>query len=236
MRRVTQAKIRLFFFGLVLIAGMITIKTNAYWDGSRWGYATYTGSGYSGGAALLDPIDATMEITALNPYDYNRYGIKAALAGAYLEVSGDYAKTTVFVTDLYPEGAPGALDLCPTSFAKLGNVLAGTIDIKWRLVKGPVTGNFSYRIKEGSNPYWVAIQVRNHQYPVYKMEYYQNGRWINMEKMHWNHFVAENIGTGPLQVRMTDHRGRTVSDTIPSISATATSAAYIVPGNVQFPD
>jgi expansin (peptidoglycan-binding protein) len=68
------------------------------------------------------------------------------------------------------------------------------------------------------------------------MEYYQNGRWINMEKMHWNHFVAENIGTGPLQVRMTDHRGRTVSDTIPSISATATSAAYIVPGNVQFPD
>jgi expansin (peptidoglycan-binding protein) len=232
-----KTKVRSFLIiGLVLATGILAVQCGAYWDGSRSAYATYTGSGFSGGAALLDPIDSAMEITALNPYDYNRYGIKAAMAGAYLEVEGEYGKTTVYVTDLYPEGGPGALDLCPTSFAKLGNVLAGKINIKWHLVKGPVTGNFSYRIKEGSNPYWMAIQVRNHKFPVYKMEYYQNGQWVNMEKMPWNHFVAIDIGTDSLQIRITDHRGNVVKDTIPGISPGTTSAAYLVPGNVQFPD
>jgi expansin (peptidoglycan-binding protein) len=229
-------KLTILLLILVIAASaFIGIQSFAYWDGSRTSYATYTGSGYSGGAALLDPIDSDMEITALNPYDYNRYGIKAAMAGAYLEVEGAYGKTTVFVTDLYPEGGPGALDLCPTSFAKLGDVLAGKIDIHWRLVKGPVTGNFSYRFMEGTNPYWVAIQVRNHKYPVYRMEYYRDGKWIPMEKMHWNHFVATDIGTAAFQIRITDHRGNTVTDTIPGISS-STSAAYIISGNVQFPD
>ena len=49
----------------------------------------------------------------------------------------------------------------------------GKIDIKWRIVKAPITGNFTYRIKEGSSQWWAAIQVRNHKYPVMKMEYYK---------------------------------------------------------------
>ena len=36
-----------------------------------------------------DPIPLDMEITALNPYDYNVYDVEAALAGAYLEVTGE---------------------------------------------------------------------------------------------------------------------------------------------------
>ncbi|HEY8465122.1 MAG TPA: expansin EXLX1 family cellulose-binding protein [Bacillota bacterium] len=234
--KVTNKRTGLIMAILLLGAILIATQTTAYWDGSRWGYATYTGSAYSGGAALLDPIPATMEITALNPYDYNRYGIKAALAGAYLEVEGAKGKTIVYVTDLYPEGDQGALDLCPTSFGKIGEMAAGKIDIKWRLVKGPVTGNFSYRIKEGSSPWWLAVQVRNHKYPVYKMEYYRDGQWINMEKMHYNHFVTTGAGAGPFQVRITNHRGDIVMDTIPVLESATVSEAYIVPGNVQFPD
>lgn len=200
------------------------------------GYATYTGSGYSGGAALLDPIPSNMEITALNPADYNRFGIKAALAGAYLEVTGPKGSTIVYVTDLYPEGAKGALDLCPTSFAKIGEMSAGKINVTWRIVKAPISGNISYRIKEGSSQYWAGIQVRNHKYPVLKMEYYKDGRWINMEKTQWNHFIGTNLGTSPLKVRMTDINGKTITDTISGLPASGTSSAYIVPGNVQFPD
>ncbi|WP_081743160.1 expansin EXLX1 family cellulose-binding protein [Acetivibrio clariflavus] len=207
------------------------------WDKEHSGYATFTGSGYSGGAALLDPIDPDMEITALNPYDYNSYGIDAALAGAYLEVTGEKGSTIVYVTDLYPEGAPGALDLCPKSFAKIDDMSKGKIDIKWRVVAAPVTGNVSYRIKEGSTTSWLAVQVRNHRYPVLKMECYINNKWVDMKKMHWNHFVVENVDSTTPRIRMTDIRGYVLEDIIDSIPVSGdTRPAYIIDGNVQFPE
>jgi len=207
------------------------------WEKERSSYATFTGSGYSGGAALLDPIDPDMEITALNPYDYNSYGIQAALAGAYLEVTGEKGTTVVYVTDLYPEGAPGALDLCPTSFDKIGDMAKGKIDITWRVVAAPVTGNVSYRIKEGSTTSWLAVQVRNHRYPVLKMECYKNGTWVDMEKMHWNHFVIDNVDSTTPKIRITDIRGYVLEDILDSIPVSGdTRPAYIIEGNVQFPE
>lgn len=214
---------------------VVTDSPYAGWDSERSSYATYTGSGYSGGCAELDPIPSDMEITALNPTDYHAYGVKAALAGAYLEVTGSKGSTVVYVTDLYPEGAPGACDLCPVSFGKIGNMLDGKIDIKWRIVRAPITGNISYRIKEGSSLNWTAIQVRNHIYPVMKMEFYRNGSWINMEKTPWNHFIADNIGTATPRIRITDIRGFTVEDTIDSIPESGNKPSFIIPGNVQFP-
>lgn len=211
-------------------------QASAAWDSWHSSYATYTSSGFTGGNALLDPIPLSKEITALDPADYNGFGVKAALAGAYLEVMTPKGRTTVYVTDLYPEGAPGALDLCPVSFAKLGNMLAGKINIQWHVVKAPITGNFSYRIKEGSSQWWAAIQVRNHKYPILKMEYFKDGKWTNMEKMPWNHFVGFGMGTTALRARITDIRGVVVTDTLPPLPANAVSAAYIVPGKVQLPN
>ncbi|SFE12780.1 Peptidoglycan-binding domain-containing protein, expansin [Paenibacillus algorifonticola] len=225
-------------FGIICLAMFVlypAVQAFAAWNDVRTSYATYTGSGYSGGAVLLDPINPNMEITALNPTDMNYNGVKAALAGAYLEVTGPKGKTVVYVTDLYPEGAPGALDLSPNAFAKIGEMSAGKINISWKVVKAPITGNFSYRVKEGSSQWWAAIQVRNHFYPVMKMEYKKAGAWINLEKMDYNHFLGTNMGTSPLQVRITDIRGQAVLDTIPALPANGTSGAYIVPGNVQFP-
>ncbi|AGF56283.1 MULTISPECIES: expansin EXLX1 family cellulose-binding protein [Clostridium] len=213
-----------------------SIQAFAAWNDNHSSYATYTGSGYSGGAALLDPISPKMEITALDPADFNYNGINAALAGAYLEVQGPKGKTTVYVTDLYPEGANGALDLCPTSFAKIGNMSAGKINISWHIVKAPITGMCSYRIKEGSNPNWAAIQVRNHKYPVVKMEFLKNNTWINMTKMPYNHFVGNGMGTGSIKIRITDIRGIAVTDTIPALPQYGNSSAYIIPGHVQLPD
>lgn len=93
--------------GMLLSLVLFALPASAAWNDTYQGYATYTGSGYSGGAVLLDPIPADMKITALNPFQLNYNGVKAALAGAYLEVQGPKGKTTVYVTDLYPEGASG---------------------------------------------------------------------------------------------------------------------------------
>ncbi|MEC0600240.1 expansin ExlX [Bacillus spizizenii] len=225
------------------IVGMVLLmilcfspQASAAYDDLHEGYATYTGLGYSGGAFLLDPIPSDMEITAINPADLNYGGVKAALAGSYLEVEGPKGKTIVYVTDLYPEGARGALDLSPNAFRKIGDMKDGKINIKWRVVKAPITGNFTYRVKEGSSRWWATIQVRNHKYPVMKMEYEKDGKWINMEKMDYNHFVSTNVGTGSLKVRMTDIRGKVVKDTIPKLPESETSNAYTVPGHVQFPE
>ncbi|WP_145332495.1 expansin EXLX1 family cellulose-binding protein [Paenibacillus xylanexedens] len=219
--------------GLVLFA----LPASAAWNDTYQGYATYTGSGYSGGAVLLDPIPADMKITALNPYQLNYNGVKAALAGAYLEVQGPKGKTVVYVTDLYPEGASGALDLSPNAFNQIGDPQAGKINISWKVVKAPIEGNVSYRIKEGSSQWWAAIQVRHHKYPVLKFEVKQkNGSWLNLEKQDYNHFLGTGLGKEELSIRITDIRGKVVYDTIPALPNDGSGGAYIVSGNVQFPD
>lgn len=148
MKKKISILITAMFLTILCFSPQASVKYNSL----HTGYATYTGSGYSGGALLLDPIPSNMKITALNPTDMNYRGVKAALAGAYLRVEGPKGKTTVYVTDLYPEGAPGALDLSPNAFREIGDMKDGKIDIKWRIVKAPITGNFTYRIKEGNSP------------------------------------------------------------------------------------
>lgn len=52
----------------------------------------------------------------------------------------------------------------------------------------------------------------------------------------YNHFLStQQLGTQPLQVRITDIRGISVYDTIPGLPEYG-GAAYFVPGNVQLPD
>lgn len=220
----------------LLIFVLLALPVSAAWNDQYTGYATYTGSGYSGGALLLDPIPSNAKITALNRTQLNYNGIKAALAGAYLEVQGPKGKTTVYVTDLYPEGPSGALDLSPNAFKQIGNQIDGKINISWKVVKAPVTGNVSYRIKEGSSRWWAAIQVRNHKYPVLKMEVQQNGRWLNLEKQDYNHFLGTHLGNQPLKIRVTDIRGVVLNDTIPALAENGSGGAYIVKGKVQFPN
>lgn len=207
------------------------------WDKVRSGYATYTGSGYEGGIALLDPIPSDMEIAAVNKPEFNSYGVQAALAGAYLEVTGPKGTTLVYVTDCYTEAFEGALDLCRISCDKLGdtNVPGGKIDLSWRIVAAPITGNFEYRILPASSKWWLAIQVRNHKYPVMKMEYYSNGEWIDLPKDRCNYFVIKNLDTSTPKIRLTDIRGNVVTDIVDSIPDDATDGCFI-PGNVQFPD
>ncbi|AKO03287.1 expansin EXLX1 family cellulose-binding protein [Xanthomonas oryzae pv. oryzicola] len=205
------------------------------WNSTFTGIATPTGSGYSGGAVLLDPIPSDAFITALNPTQMNFGGIKAALAGAYLEVTGPKGKTTVYVTDLYPEAASGGLDLSYNAFAAIGNMADGDIPISWKVVRAPITGNVQYRIKEGSSRYWAAIQVRHHIYPVVKLEVKQGSTWTSLPKTDYNHFVGTNLGNKPLSIRITDIRGKVIADKIPALPEYGGSTAYFEPGHVQFP-
>ncbi|AXI84491.1 cellulase family glycosylhydrolase [Xylella taiwanensis] len=204
------------------------------WDTSFRGTATYTYSGYKGGALMLDPIQSDAHITALNPTQLNLGGVPAAMAGAYLRVQGPKGSTTVYVTDRYPTGSSGGLDLSPNAFASIGNIAQGRIPVQWKVVSAPVSGNVMYRVKKGSSGWWAAIQVRQHRYPVLKLEVCQDGAWLNLPKKNYNYFVGSRLGNQPLSIRMTDIRGQTLIDTLPGLPKHAASKAYAVDGNVQF--
>ena len=204
------------------------------WDATYTGTATYTGSGYSGGAVLLDPIAPDAEITALNPYQMQLNGIPAALAGAYLEVTGPRGKTTVYVTDLYPEGASGGLDLSPNAFAKIGDMAAGRIPIQWHVVPAPTNGPVVFRLKEGTSKYWAAIQVRNSVYPVMKLEVKQGDGWRSLAKTPYNHFEGRDLGNEPLVLRLTDIRGEQRIDVLDPLHDQALSQPVLLSGQVQF--
>jgi expansin (peptidoglycan-binding protein) len=223
---------------LPLVAGLclvvIAAPAAAAWNGICKGTATYTSSGYSGGAALLDPIPPKMMIAALNPKQMNYGGVSAALAGAFLQVRGPRGTATVYVTDLYPEGRNCGLDLSPNAFAAIGDVSAGHIPISWKVVAAPISGNVVYRIKEGSSQSWAAIQVRNHLYPVVKFEYKKNGEWVSLPKMPYNHFVGEKMGAQLLEIRLTDIRGQVVTDTLKALPSQGDKGVYFVEGHVQF--
>ncbi len=194
------------------------------------GYATYYGGGYEGGCAMLDPVSRDYWITAMNLADYNT----AQLAGAYLEVTGELGSIHVLVTDLLPEGAKGDLDLYVDAFPLIAPAEKGKVPVTWRIIPLDSAENapMSYRYKDGSTQYWCAVQVRNHRYPIAKLEYLnESGEFIELPRRNYNYFEAEaGLGNGPFTFRITDIYGQAVIDyDIPF------TPDEIQQGNVQLP-
>lgn len=173
------------------------------------GYATYYGGGYSGGCAMLDPIPKKYYVTALNLSDYNN----ALLAGAYLQVKGKHGKIKVLVTDLLPEGKKGDLDLNETAFPKIDKKEKGKVKMTWKIIPFPTKKPIRYKFKEGSSRYWCGIQIRNHIYPIAKLEYKnKKGKYIKLKRTRYNYFESSNLGAGPYIFRVTDIYGNVLVD------------------------
>jgi expansin (peptidoglycan-binding protein) len=143
---------------------------------------------------------------AMNHTDYGT----ADLCGAHLSVQGNRGSVTVKVIDQCPECPPGALDLSPDAFARITGD-AGITTVQWRVVSGPAQPAISYRIKEGSSQWWVAILAIDHRNPVRSLEALVGGRWVALQRQDYNYFVAEKgLGPGPFDVRLTDTYGERV--------------------------
>lgn len=168
-------------------------------------------------------------VAAVNSQDY----AGAALCGAYLSVTGpDGRSVTVRVTDRCPGCKPGSLDLSREAFAQLAAKGRGRVPVSWQVVAGPVTGPLSYHYKKGATRYWTAIQVRNHKWPVSKLEILPNGasEWLELERRVYNYFVyPKTIAAGPLRVRVTATTGAVVEDLLPEPTGN-----HQVQGKAQF--
>ena len=195
------------------------------------GEATFYGGGYEGGCAMLDPVSKDYWIVAMNLPDYNC----AELAGAYLEVTGELGTINVLVTDLLPEGKKGDLDLYTDAFPLIAPAEKGRVPVTWKIVPldSAADAPLNYRYKVGSTAFWCAVQVRNHRYPIERLEYLNSdGEFVELPRRNFNYFEAQSgLGEGPFTFRITDIYGQVVIDEdIPF------TPDEVQEGHVQFPE
>lgn len=156
---------------------------------------------------------ATPEDLLVGAMNHTDYAASAA-CGACAAIKGIDGTVTVRIVDQCPECKPGDIDLSPQAFQKLANLEKGRIPITWEYIACPVQGNLIYHFKEGSNPWWTAVQIRNHRLPIAKFEYKQaDGSFKNVERLDYNYFVEPSgMGSGPYTFRITDTQGHMIED------------------------
>jgi expansin (peptidoglycan-binding protein) len=189
------------------------------------GVATYymaTGDGACG----FGPSPNDLDVAAMDQPEWAGSGV----CGECVAVTGPKGSVTVRVVDLCPGCEQGHLDLSQQAFAQIADVSAGRVPITWQVVPCVVTGNIAYAIKDGSSQYWTAIQIRNSRLPVAKLEWMQGGAWTEVSRADYDYFVVANgVGPGSYQVRVTSSTGETLQDTLPPVQPST-----LVQGSGQF--
>jgi expansin (peptidoglycan-binding protein) len=179
------------------------------------------------GACSFDASPGDLMVAAMNAVDYNT----AAWCGACLAVTGPMGSVTVRVVDKCPECVHGDLDLSPQAFEQIAPLSAGRVPITWHEVPCNVSGNLGYHFKDGANQWWTAIQIRNHRYPIAKLEAQDGASWREIPRVDYNFFVeTAGLGPGPYTLRVTDTRGHAVEDSNIELGDNVTRA-----GTSQFP-
>lgn len=184
----------------------------------------------SGGAANIDYMEDTYYTAAMNNEDYMN-----GLAGAYIEITDkDGDKINVVITDRLPEGKKGDIDLTRKTFQQIEPLVTGRMKISWKIVPLPTTEPIQYVFKPTSSQYWAEVQVRNHRYPIKKLEYFDTATnaYVELPRQEYNYFTAvSGMGTGPFTFRVTDFYGHVLIDTGISMNTTGTP----VNGAANFP-
>lgn len=194
--------------------------------------STYEGEGtwYYGdgtGNCLFEESEDSM-FAALNNSQYGN----AEYCGAYIRVRGPQGTVMVQIVDRCADCPYGNVDLSRTAFSQIAELSQGRVDIEWQFVSPPVTGDIIFDFKDGSNPWWTAVQIRNHRNPIARFEYRNSsGAWVEAPRAQWNYFVeSSGMGSGPYTFRITDYFGNIIiNNGIPLLD----DAEY--PGTGQFP-
>jgi len=178
------------------------------------GIATFydaTGAGNCG----YDPSPRDMMVAAMNTPQYDG----SAACGQCVDVEGPKGSVRVRIVDRCPECEKGHLDLSREAFAKIADMQLGRVDITWTPVSCDVAGNIEYHFKDGSNPWWTAVQIRNHRVPIKKVEFKRGSEgWKDMPREDYNYFIASSgVGEGSFSLRVTSSDGQQVEDTFDEV-------------------
>lgn len=180
----------------------------------RSGEGTYYAADGTG-ACTFDAGPSPLLVAALNAPDWSG----SASCGACADVTGPEGTVTVRIVDLCPECKSGDLDFSLDAFLALAPQERGRVPIEWSLVPCDVTGPIRYLYKDGSNPWWTAVQIRNHRLPIASVEWSADGSTFQrLERTDYNYFLTESgFGEGPVRVRVTASDGQVLEDELPPV-------------------
>jgi expansin (peptidoglycan-binding protein) len=204
-----RARIGLLVAALAVVAvacGPTTIVPGKIYKGE----GTYYAGDGSGNCSF--PAGGSVLYAAMNNTDYGATGYAC---GAWVEATGPKGKVTVQIVDRCPECAIGDIDFSPQAFDTIANHADGRVPISWKIVSAPASvGNLQFVVKDGSNQWWIGIQVRQHANIITKMEALVGGTWKVLERQQYNYFLATSgLGVGPFTVRVTDYYGQVLTKT-----------------------
>jgi expansin (peptidoglycan-binding protein) len=172
------------------------------------GQATYYAA-TGDGNCMFGPSPNYMMVCAMNNKEYDT----ASVCGASIHLKGPKGEVTVRIVDRCPECPVGNVDLSKQAFMKIADTIQGRVAITWSYVETTVNGPIEYRIKTGSNQWWIGVQVLNHRTPIVQVEAMKNGSWSPLTRMEYNYFLdTTGLGAGPFSFRVTDFYGRQLVD------------------------
>lgn len=191
------------------------------------GEATYYDFADGSGNCSFPATPNDLMVAAMNHTDYA--GSQAC--GACVRVDGPMGSVDVRIVDRCPECPAGDIDLSPEAFSQIAELSAGRVPISWRYIPCNVSGPVVFQFKEGSNPWWTAVQLRNHRHAIASLVYRNDaGDFVDVARLEYNYFVEDSgMGPGPYTFRVTDVLGQTLEQ-----SGIAFAEAQEVSGDAQF--
>ncbi|GIH98429.1 expansin EXLX1 family cellulose-binding protein [Planobispora takensis] len=192
--------------------GQDTAAVKAAGAGAVKGKATFYRLRSGSGNCSYPSNPADDLYVALSPREY----AAAGACGGYLNVTGPRGGVRVKVVDRCPECPAGHIDLSRTAFARIADPGKGTAGVTYRPVRDPRVGRpLSFRVKEGSSRWWLALLVADHGNPLASVEVRAaGGAWRRLARADYNYWIAESgMGRGPFTVRVTDIRGHRATAT-----------------------
>ncbi|WP_298543919.1 expansin EXLX1 family cellulose-binding protein [uncultured Aquimarina sp.] len=144
---------------------------------------------------------------ALNNIDYD----SSNACGSCIEVTGIKGSVILNVVDRCPECASGDVDMTMDAFAMIAEVIDGRVPISWKFVPCETMLNgetIKINFKEGSSEFWTAIQFRDINHAISKMEYQlPDNTWKNTNRELYNFFIETSGIPSPMNLRITSILG-----------------------------
>ena len=201
---------------------------------------TFTGAGTTytttpgNWASSLPPSEVSTFYAAINNVQYGN----SEWCGAWIQVTGPAGTAAVQIVDKLPTGAEGDLDLSPAAFSQITGSSAGIFPISWKWIAAPGDRGAVHFYSEGSNPYYLKLQVANTVNPPASMQILYNGGYVTMSRTSDHHFVL-TPSSGPISepftIKVIDIFGNELVSSGLTISGTAAASGQNGSGNFPAP-